>query len=78
MMRTPFIRDGEAPDGQYIVLALPELGVRFDFFYAPEGQNLVRQVWGDFEQLFQVTYADETKTANAIMQEWYNELAANR
>jgi hypothetical protein len=70
--------DGEAPDGEYIVLNFTKDEVRFDFFYAPEGQNLIRQVWQDYEEIFKVTYADETKTANAIMQEWYNELAANR
>ena len=65
--------DGEAPDGQYIVLALPELGVRFDFFYAPEGQNLVRQVVtyedGEYEVLFKAEFPDET-TANGIMEAW--------
>ena len=70
--------DGEAPDGEYIVLNFAgDDEVRFDFFYAPEGQNLVRQVWGEFEPLYQATYADESKNAHAPMQEWYKALDAS-
>lgn len=72
------IVDEEAPDGMYVVLDFPEDEVRFDFFYAEEGKNLIRQVWGDYEQVYKVTFADGSKTANDIMVEWYNELAANQ
>ena len=72
------VEDEEAPDGMYVVLDFPEDEVRFDFFYAEEGKNLIRQVWGDYEQLYRVTFEDDTKTANDIMAEWYNELAANQ
>ena len=70
--------DDEAPDGEYVVLNFPEEDVRFDFFYAQDGKNLIRQVWGDNEQVYKVTFADETKTANDIMDAWARELAENR
>ena len=70
--------EGEAPDGEYVVLSFPEDDVRFDFFYAEDGKNLIRQVWGDNEQVYKVTFADEKKTANDIMDAWARELAENR
>ena len=70
--------DVEAPDGEYVVLNFPEDEIRFDFFYAEDGKNLIRQVWGDNERVYRVTFADETKTANDIMDAWAKELAENR
>ena len=74
------IADGvEAPDGEYVVLNFPDDQTRYDFFLAEGGENLVREVWGENgenEQIYKVTFADTTKKASAIMQEWYNELGA--
>ena len=71
--------DAEAPDGEYVVLNFPDEHLRYDFFLAEGGENLIRQVWGENdenEQLFKVTFADTSKKASAIMQEWYDELGA--
>ena len=71
--------DGEeAPDGEYVVLTFPEIDTRFDFFFAPSGQNLIRKVvtLDDFtyEILYRVEFTDGT-TANAVMSAWYDALA---
>lgn len=72
--------DDQDIDGEYVVLNFPEDEVRFDFFYGEDKdrKNLIRQVWGDYEQIYKVTFADETKTANDIMDAWARELAENR
>ena len=45
--------EGEAPDGEYVVLAFPGEGIRFDFFLADPLQNYIRQVNADgSEELF--------------------------
>ena len=68
--------DGEAPDGEYVVLAFPDEETRFDFFKAEGSENLVRMVWnGDNEALFQLSYTDPDVKATGIMQEWYDALA---
>ena len=72
------IAEGEAPDGEYAVLAFPEDDIRFDFFFAEGGENYIRQVWSneENEQLYKVTFADGEKKASAIMKQWYDEIAA--
>ena len=70
--------DDQDIDGEYVVLNFPEDEVRFDFFYGEDSKNLIRQVWGDYEQIYKVTFADETKTANDIMDAWAKELAQYR
>ena len=68
----------EAPDGEYVVLSLPDENLRFDFFLAEGKENLIREVHGDEEvALYQAVFADDTK-ASAVMQEWYASLAADR
>lgn len=72
--------DGEeAPDGEYVVLTLTDLNTRFDFFFAPDGQNLIRKVLSledyESEELFRVEFADGETTANGIMSAWYDALA---
>lgn len=71
--------DGEeAPDGEYVVLAFPEDGVRFDFFRMEGKENYVREVWSeDNDALFRMTYADGETKAAEIMQEWYDALVAS-
>ena len=71
--------DGEeAPDGEYVVLQLPEENTRFDFFFAPDGQNLIRKVVAmedeEYEVLYKVEFADDT-TANDVMSDWYDAIA---
>ena len=67
----------EAPDGEYVVLSLPEENLRFDFFLAEGKENLIREVRGDEEiALYQASFADETK-ASAVMQNWYEALVAD-
>lgn len=73
--------DEEAPDGEYVVLMFEDDGVRYDFFYADGYQNYVRRVYGDAEDdytLYKATLADETATANGIMDEWYHALAEKK
>lgn len=71
------VYDEEAPDGEYIVLTFPDEDIRFDFFYAENGENTVRAVWdwGDGgEELYKAVFKDETLSTTEIMQEWYNAL----
>ena len=71
--------DEEAPDGEYAVLAFPGDDIRFDFFFAPGGENLIRQVWSDgYEQLYRAAFADETETAAGIMRDWYAAIAESQ
>lgn len=65
--------EGEAPDGEYVVLAFPDVDVRFDFFYAD--MNCIRMVQSDWEQLYKASFEDESLTATEIMQAWYDALA---
>lgn len=68
----------QAPDGEYVVLSLPEENLRFDFFRAEGKENLIREVHGDEEiALYQASFADGTK-ASAVMQDWYDALVADR
>ena len=73
--------DAEAPDGEYVVLMFPNDSTRFDFFFAPDGQNFIRKVvtLEDYtsETMFQVEFKDET-TANGIMSAWYDALAKDQ
>lgn len=66
--------DGEAPDGEYIVLNFPDEDIRYDFFKTEQGTNTVRRVAGDMEQLYKATFEDESLTSTGIMQEWYDAL----
>ena len=59
----------EAPDGEYVVLSLPDQELRFDFFLAEGKENLIREVHGDEEiALYQASFADDTK-ASDVMQD---------
>ncbi len=74
--------DEEAPDGEYVVLTLTDQDTRFDFFFAPDGQNLIRKVVSledyESEELFRVEFADGETTANGIMSAWYDALARDQ
>ena len=50
----------DIPDGEYVVLDLPEEHVRYDFFVGEEERNLFRQVNADgSEELYTATLPDE-------------------
>jgi len=76
-VRYEYVDDGEAPDGEYIVLAFPDDDVRFDFFMGDE--NVIREVIsfeeGETEQLFRAVFDEEGLTATGVMQAWYDALA---
>ena len=61
----------DAPDGEYVVLELPEENLRFDFFTAEK--NLIRQVWPDGGAVlfYQAVNADEDFKATEIMSDLY-------
>ena len=71
--------DCEAPDGEYVVLAFPDEGTRFDFFKAEGKENYVREVRQDgMELLYKATFSDDKEKASAVMQAWYDALTAQR
>ena len=74
--------DIEAPDGEYVVFTVPDEKVRYDFFFDPDGQNLVREVHefedGDsYEVLFKANVPEGSPTLNEIMNEWYLDVVNN-
>ena len=69
----------ETPDGEYVVLSLPEEGSRVDFFLAEGKENYIRKVRDDgSEMLYKAAFADGKTRAGVVMKEWYEALAANR
>lgn len=68
----------KAPDGEYIAMEIPGDHVRYDFFFAEEGQNYIREsreVDGEtYETFYEAEFTDDTYTANEIMNDWYLEL----
>ena len=69
--------DAEAPDGEYVVLTLPDERVRVDFFLAEGKENIIRTVTDDGQEtLWQAEYKDGKTKASEIMQEWYDALKA--
>ena len=66
--------DGEAvPDGEYIVLDLPQAGEELDFFLG-DG-NLVREIYDGEETLYRASYENGETVAADVMQAWYDALA---
>ena len=63
----------QRPDGEYIVLELPQAGERLDFFLA-DG-NYVREVYDGEETLYQAVYPDGDKDIALAARAWYNALA---
>ena len=77
-VRYEFAELSEAPDGEYVVLSVPDENLRFDFFLSEGKENLIREVHGDEEiALYQASFADDTK-ASAVVQDWYEALVADR
>lgn len=60
----------ETPDGEYIVLTLPEEGVRYDFFRG--NTAYVREVRGDYEALYRASENGGDFDSTAVMQDWYD------
>ena len=81
-----YLSDVEAPDGEYYVMSFDVYGdeMRFDFFKAPEGQNLIREVrmLGDeeYETFYQAKPKeadDADKTTTGIVAAWCEAVANN-
>ena len=73
------IHDGEAPDGEYVVLDFPKENIRFDFFFMDGYENYVRQVWfnGEHELLYKAEFQDETIKASEVMNDFYHAVVLN-
>lgn len=71
----------EAPDGEYVVFSIPEDNVRYDFFFAQDGQNYVREVievdGESYENLYKANVPEGSPTMNEIMNEWYLDVVNN-
>ena len=64
-----WVDPAETPDGEYVVLNIPEEDTRVDFFFAPGGY--VRTVHGDSIALYQPMWYDETLSFADAMRGWY-------
>ena len=62
--------DEESPDGEYLVLQIPDSRVRFDFFYAEAGR-LVRESRDDMVILYRCT---EDVDVASLAEQWYEAL----
>ena len=71
--------DAETPDGEYIVLYLPEDDLRLDFFLTGRTGNYVRlsNGRGVGARLYQVMLSDGEAPVSDIAQEWVEALAAD-
>ena len=69
------VESNQRPDGEYIILELPQTGERLDFFLA-DG-NYVREVYDGEETLYQATYSNGSDGAviAAAARQWYDALA---
>ncbi len=76
-----YIDEPEDTAGEYIVLAFPELDVRYDFLTNPGNENTIREVHlnddeeEEFTNFYQATFEDPEDTAIGIMQEWVDAIA---
>ena len=69
--------DAEAPDGEYVVLAFPDEGLRYDFFKLKDHENYVREVRPDgTETLYKAIFFYGSARASAVMQDWYDAMMA--
>jgi len=66
----------ETPEGEYVVLAFPEDGVRFDFFQGKAEDNYFRKVAADeSEELFRAVMPEGVSDISGIMNAWYDSIA---
>ena len=69
--------DAEAPDGEYVVLAFPDEGLRYDFFKLKDHENYVREVRPDgTETLYKAIFFYGSARASNVMQDWYDAMMA--
>ncbi len=69
--------DAEVPDGEYVVLAFPDEGLRYDFFKLKDHENYVREVRPDgTETLYKAIFFYGSARASAVMQDWYDAMMA--
>ena len=64
----------DIPDGEFIVLDLPQAGEELDFFLADDG-NLVREIYDGEVTLYRASYEDGQTSAAQVMNDWYEALA---
>ena len=67
------VDSSETPDGEFVVLHLPDSGERLDFFFA-DG-NYVREIHDEVETLYRASYSNKDFSAAQVMQDWYDALA---
>lgn len=72
-LKVEWLEDGEFPDGQYTVLKFLEDDVWFAF--ADADGNMVKQVVGDYETVYRLTYENGTTVAGDVLREWCAALA---
>ena len=71
--------DAETPDGEYVVLAFPDEGLRYDFFKLQGHENYVREVRPDgTETLYKAIFFYGSTRASVAMQDWYDALVAQQ
>lgn len=64
----------QIPDGEYIILDLPQAGEELDFFLADDG-NLIREIYDGEVTLYHASYEDGRTSAAQVMNTWYEALA---
>ena len=65
----------ETPDGEYLVLAVPDENIRFDFLPNYDGKNYIRAVENETEEtLFLAQYKDTGINTYDVMSSWYQAL----
>ena len=67
------VESSRRPDGEYIILELPQTGERLEFFLA-EG-NYVRENYDGEETLYQAFYSDSDTDTAMVARAWYDALA---
>lgn len=65
--------NSQRPDGEYIILDLPQTGEQLEFFLA-DG-NYVREVYDGEETLYQATYSNGSTDTAMVARQWYDTLA---
>ena len=73
------LSEQEQPDGEYIVMAFDDDGVRFDFFLGQGMENYIREVrtmedGETIETLYRAHFDDADESSTGIMKEWIAEL----
>ena len=70
-------KESETPNGDYLVISLPDQNARIDFFTTTTGKSYVREVHDNgIKILYKVTLSDGTTQAGDVAEHWYAALAA--